>query len=280
MAKKPDGDLDRKRFMREVYSHYWLRARETKYGFMDYDRLLCDMLSDLAPERGKLLEVAIGTGYPIADALSKRGFEIHGVDISPALIERCHTINPAIHAKVGDADNLEFDDGEFDAAYCFHSTWYFPDITRVIDGMTRVTRADGFIAFDIQNRTNPAIAAEFDRRRAQVRPGLGPRLALHARNVAKVVLRRGNPNWHGLIYEVPTDPRTIYDHLGGRGFRVLDPHLNPLSGPGTFPEYPRLVFIVGNMPVSAEPEGAQPLAASVDPPEERSQPEHHSGMFP
>jgi len=241
--------MDRKHFMREVYSHYWLRARETKYGFMDYDQRLCDTIASRSPERGKLLEVAIGTGYPIADALQKHGFEIHGIDISPALIEKCLTTNPAIHAKVGDAENLDYADGEFDAAYCFHSTWYFPDLPRVIDEMLRVTRPDGFIVFDIQNRANPEIAAEYDKRLAQVRPGLGPRLNLHARNLAKVILRRGNPNWHGLVYEVPTDPKAIQEHLGDREYQVLDRELKTVDGPGTFSEYPRLVFIVGKTPV-------------------------------
>lgn len=253
--------------MRDVYSHYWLRARETKYGFMEYDRLLCDMLSgrltDRAPEGGKLLEVAIGTGYPIADALAKRGFEIHGIDISPALVEKCRATNPAIHAKVGDAEQLEYADGEFDAVYCFHSSWYFPDLTRVIDEMLRVTKPGGFIAFDIQNAANPAIAADFDRRRAQVRPGLGPRLNLHARNLAKVILRRGNPNWHAVIYEVPTDPQLVYDHLPRTAatFDVYDRSLNRLPGAGAFSEHPRLVFVVsrvpvGRVPVSPEPEHA------------------------
>lgn len=237
--------------MREVYSHYWLRARETKYGFMDYDQRLCDTISSRSPEGGKLLEVAIGTGYPVADALQKQGFEIHGIDISPALIEKCLATNPAIHAKVGDAENLDYADGEFDAAYCFHSTWYFPDLPRVIDEMLRVTRPDGFIIFDIQNRANPEIAAEYDKRLAQVRPGLGPRLNLHARNLAKVILRHGNPNWHGLVYEVPTDPKAIQEHLGDREYQVLDRELKPLDGPGIFSEYPRLVFIVGKASVSA-----------------------------
>jgi ubiquinone/menaquinone biosynthesis C-methylase UbiE len=244
--------MDRKHFMREVYSQYWARARETKYGFMDYDHRLCDMISNEAPEGGKLLEVAIGTGYPIADALQKSGFEIHGIDISPALIEKCHETNPAIHAKVGDAENLDYADGEFDAVYCFHSTWYFPDLTRVIDEMIRVTRPGGFVVFDIQNRANEAIAAEYDRQRALVRPGLAPRLNLHARNLAKVVLRRGNPNWHGLVYEVPTDPKAIQQHLGDREFRVLDRELNQLSDEnGGFSEYPRLVFVIGKTSVSA-----------------------------
>lgn len=243
--------MDRKHFMREVYSHYWLRARETKYGFMDYDRRLCEMISGRAPERGRLLEVAIGTGYPVADTLQKQGFEIHGVDISPALVEKCRVTNPAIHAKVGDAENLDYKDGEFDAAYCFHSTWYFPDLARVIDEMMRVTRPGGFIAFDIQNGANPGIAADYDRRRALVRPGLGPRLNLHARNVAKVILRRGNPNWHGLVYEVPTDPQTLHSHLGDHAYRVFDRELNELPGRDSFPDAPRLVFVAEKAPVLA-----------------------------
>jgi len=244
--------MDRKHFMREVYSHYWLRARETKYGFMDYDQRLCGMISSQAPERGKLLEVAIGTGYPIADALQKKGFEIHGIDLSPVLIERCRVTNPAIHAKVGDAENLDYADGEFDAVYCFHSTWYFPDLTRVIDEMIRVTRPDGFIVFDIQNRANAQIAAEYDKRLAQVRPGLGPRLNLHARNLAKVVLRRGNPNWHGLVYEVPTDPDVIRQHLGHREYHVLDRELHELKDEGGFTEYPRLVYVIGKTSVDLD----------------------------
>jgi SAM-dependent methyltransferase len=211
---------------------------------MDYDRRLCEMISGRAPERGKLLEVAIGTGYPVADTLQKQGFEIHGIDISPALVEKCLATNPAIHAKVGDAENLEYADGEFDAAYCFHSTWYFPDLNRVIDEMIRVTRPGGFIAFDIQNRAHPEIAGEYDRRRELVRPGFGPRLNLHTRNLAKVVLRRGNPNWHGLVYEVPTDPRSLHEHLAGRAYSVFDRDLNELTGHGTFPDEPRLVFAV------------------------------------
>jgi SAM-dependent methyltransferase len=237
--------------MRDVYSNYWLDARDKKYGFMEYDRYLCEIISSDAKANGKLLEVAIGTGYPVADFLSKSGFEVHGIDISPALVEKCRELNPDIQAKVGDAENLEYADGEFEAAYCFHSSWYFPDLTRVIDEMLRVTRPGGFIAFDIQNRSHPAIAADFEHRQARVRPGVLPRMNLHARNLAKVVLRRGNVNWHAVIYEVPTDPQLVYDHLDKRqvGFQVLgrneaDQSVVPLPGAGAFPDYARLVFVI------------------------------------
>ncbi|WP_162907596.1 class I SAM-dependent methyltransferase [Allorhizocola rhizosphaerae] len=244
--------MDRKTFMRDVYADYWLQARDKKYGFMDYDRRLCELVESESKPEARLLEVAIGTGYPIAGFLARAGHKVHGIDISPALIERCRELNPGIEASVGDAENLAFDDGTFDAVYCFHSTWYFPDLPRVIDEMLRVTREGGAVLFDIQNRSHPAIAADYERRLRQIRPGVGPRLVLQARNVAKVVLRRGNPNWHAVNYEVPTDPQAVTDHLrqspAVQNFSVLarnesDQSLARIDDHCTFPHYPRLIFV-------------------------------------
>jgi SAM-dependent methyltransferase len=241
--------VDQKEFMRDVYANYWLDARDKKYGFMQYDRALCELIGQSADPPGPLLEVAIGTGYPIADFLQKAGFEIHGIDISPALVQRCKELNPQIDAKVGDAENLAFADDTFACTYSFHSSWYFPDLTRVIDEMLRVTKPGGVIMFDIQNRDNPAIAADFDHRTAQVRPGLMPRAQLHARNFAKVLLRRGNPNWHAVIYEVPTYPGLVYDHLADREVTVYgrqedDQALVKLQGRQPFDGYQRLLFVI------------------------------------
>lgn len=242
--------MDRKQFMRDVYPDYWLAARERKYGFMDYDRRLCELVVEGVDPPAEMLEVAIGTGYPVADFLVRCGYGVHGIDIAPSLIDRCRELNPDIDARLGDAEHLEFADDSFDRVYCFHSTWYFPDLPRVIDEMLRVTRAGGRVLFDVQNAANPEIALAHARRVAQVRPGLLPRLALQARNVAKVVLGRGNPNWHGVVYEVPTDPRDVFEHLRRSkasefGVFARDESggsLFPLPGIGPFPDFPRLVF--------------------------------------
>lgn len=233
--------------MRDVYAHFWLDARDKKYGFMAYDRALCELIGELVSLPGPLLEVAIGTGYPIADFLQKAGFDVHGIDISPTLIDRCKQLNPQIDARVGDAENLAFADERFGATYCFHASWYFPDLTRVIDEMLRVTKPGGHVLFDIENRDNVTIAAEFDRLSAQVRPGFVPRAQLHARNVARVLLRRGNPNWHGVLFEVPTYPSVVVDHLRGRevtvyGRREDDQSLVKLPKPSA--EYPRVLFVI------------------------------------
>ena len=209
--------MDRKEFMRDVYSAYWIGARDRIYGFTAYDRHLCASVSAELAGGGKVLEVAVGTGYPIADHLQKAGHEVHGVDISPALVRRCRELNPAIQARVGDAENLEYADATFDVTYCFHASWYFPDLPRAIREMLRVTRPGGAVLLDIQNATNPQVDAAHLRRLHHTRPGLLARTGLHARNVAKVVLRRGNPNWHALDFEVPTDPAVVFGALGAHG---------------------------------------------------------------
>jgi SAM-dependent methyltransferase len=208
--------LDRKDFMRNVYPAYWLRARDKIYGFMAYDRQLCECVSAELAGGGKVLEVAVGTGYPIADHLQKAGHEVHGIDISPELVRRCHELNPAIRARVGDAEHLEYPDRTFDVTYCFHASWYFPNLPRAIREMVRVTRPGGTVLLDIQNALNPQVDAAYRRRLRHIRPGLLARTELHARNLAKVVLRRGNPNWHAVDFEVPTDPAVVVEALGRR----------------------------------------------------------------
>ena len=242
--------MDRKEFMRSVYSGYWIGARDKIYGFMAYDRQLCDYLSAELANGGTVLEVAIGTGYPIADHLQKAGHEVHGVDISPDLVRRCREINPAIHAEVGDAENLAYPDATFDATYCFHSSWYFPDLPRAIGEMVRVTKPGGVVLIDIQNAANAQVDAAYQRRLHRIRPGLLPRAELHARNLAKVVLRRGSPNWHAVNFEVPTDPALVLRSFGERGVDDVtilgrdeaDQTLHKVGADQPLEAIPRLVF--------------------------------------
>jgi ubiquinone/menaquinone biosynthesis C-methylase UbiE len=253
--------MDRKEFMRSVYSGYWLGARDKIYGFMAYDRQLCDYVSaqvvrvdgrsaSSRAETGTVLEVAIGTGYPIADYLQQAGHEVHGVDISPELVDRCRELNPAIQAKVGDAENLDYPDATFDVTYCFHSSWYFPNLARAIGEMVRVTKPGGSVLLDIQNATNAQVDAAYRLRLHRIRPGLPARAELHARNLAKVVLRRGTPNWHAVNFEVPTDPAVVTgalnDHAIGEvtlfGRDESDQTLHKLGADQPLEPFARLVF--------------------------------------
>lgn len=242
--------MDRKTYIRDVYSKYWITAREKIYGFTEYDKNLCNYLCEYVPNGGKVLEVAIGTGYPFGDFFQKAGYLTYGIDISPALIEKCQQINPNIKSKVGDAEDLDYLDNYFDCTYCFHSTWYFPDLNKAIDEMLRVTRPGGLVMFDIQNRNNKEIDSCYQKQLSESK-GLR-RIIRYGKNiVARVILHHGTPIWCSVIHEVPTYPESIYRHLKDRqvtNFKVMveknDESIEVKDGYDSFKDYGRLVFVV------------------------------------
>ena len=38
--KSKENISDRKKYMRDIYSKYWITSREKKYGFLEYDKNL------------------------------------------------------------------------------------------------------------------------------------------------------------------------------------------------------------------------------------------------
>jgi len=133
---------DRKAYMRSTYAKYWKNARDNVYGFMDYDKALIDLIKHNVGEGSSILEVAVGTGEPIAKSIVESGYEVSGIDISDLLIEQCKKNNPEIKCKVDDAEKLSFSDAEFDFTYCVHSAWLIPDFDKAILEMVRVTSCD------------------------------------------------------------------------------------------------------------------------------------------
>lgn len=241
--------MDRKRYMREVYAKSWPFVRQNIYGFMPYDKSLCEYVADKFAAGQKFLEVAIGTGFPFADFFQKQGYSVYGIDIAPSLVEECWNLNSEIECKVGDAEQIDYPDDFFDCTYCFHSTWYFPNLPRALDEMLRVTHPGGMVFFDIQNRNNPKIGQAYQRRVAE-QAGLR-RIYRLAKNIAKIVLRRGRPVWSRIVHEVPTHPEQIYAQLADRGWKqfqvmVRDEQgvLHEHWGKGSLAEFERLVFAV------------------------------------
>jgi SAM-dependent methyltransferase len=242
--------IDRKTYMKEVYSKYWIDAREKKYGFPDYDKNVCSLLVNLAGDvkEKKFLEVAIGTGYPFAFYFNSVA-EVYGIDLSPDLVAKCKEAYPNVRCEVGDAEKLPYQDCSFDIAYCFHSSWYFPNLKKAIDEMIRVTKNVSFIAFDIQNRNNPEIARGFKKNIAETR-GTG-KIKKVIKNLIKIAIGRGTPSWHFIVYETPSYPEDIYKMLKENSRvssynlygRTDNDALKLLPSSSAFPEYSRLVFV-------------------------------------
>ncbi|WP_323373542.1 class I SAM-dependent methyltransferase [Plantactinospora alkalitolerans] len=115
-----------------------------------------------ARARGRILEVAIGTGlnlphYP-TDAT------VTGIELSPAMLaiarQRAADLGRADDLREGDAQRLPFDNDSFDTAVCALSLCAIPDPTTAISEMKRVLVPGGrLLLLDHVRSTWPPIYA-------------------------------------------------------------------------------------------------------------------------
>ncbi|HEY9376438.1 MAG TPA: methyltransferase domain-containing protein, partial [Jiangellaceae bacterium] len=95
-----------------------------------------------------VLDVACGTGVAAraaADIVGDTGAVV-GVDVNPAMLAVAARIRPDIQWLEGDAANLPFESGRFDAVLCQSALFFFPDVPAAIAEMARVLRPRGVLA--------------------------------------------------------------------------------------------------------------------------------------
>jgi len=115
-----------------------------------------------ARAHGRVLEVAVGTGrdlpfYP-ADV------HLTGIDLSPAMLDiarqRAADLGLDVDLRVGNAEELPFDDAAFDTAVCALSLCTIPDPAAAIGEMKRVLVPGGrLLLLDHIGSTWPPIYA-------------------------------------------------------------------------------------------------------------------------
>lgn len=88
------------------------------------DRMIAGLVAEL-PSRARLLDLGCGSGVPSTKVLAKR-FEVVGVDISTAQIEKARVNVPNATFIVGDLTEVEFPIGSFDAVTAFYSLNHVP----------------------------------------------------------------------------------------------------------------------------------------------------------
>ena len=97
----------------------------------------------------RVLDVACGTGNT-AIPLARAGAEVTGVDIASNLLEQARTRAAKENVKAkfeeGDAEQLKFSDGSFDAIISMFGAMFAPRPERVAAEFVRVCRPGGLIA--------------------------------------------------------------------------------------------------------------------------------------
>jgi ubiquinone/menaquinone biosynthesis C-methylase UbiE len=108
----------------------------------------------------KILDAGCGPGtYGIM--LAQAGNEVVGIEISPAGVrvanQRARQKDVNFTARVGDLENLPFDDNTFDICFCGWVLHHFPDINKAVSELARVLKPGGIIALAEPNESNLAV---------------------------------------------------------------------------------------------------------------------------
>lgn len=104
-------------------------------------------LRRVLPPRGdglRLLDVGCGTGHHLA-RLRLQGFEVAGMDGSQAMLERARRNNPGVDLRLGDVEQLPFEDASFDLAVCIEVLRYLPSPEPCLREARRVLRQNGIL---------------------------------------------------------------------------------------------------------------------------------------
>jgi ubiquinone/menaquinone biosynthesis C-methylase UbiE len=131
-----------------------------------------------------VLDVACGTGIlaRTASEIVGSGGRVVGVDINEAMLTVAARVRPDLEWRRGDAAELPFADGEFDAALCQMALMFFPDRTGALREMGRVVGPGGTVAV--------CVPASLD-----AQPAYGPFVGLAARHAGPTALSLLSTYW-------------------------------------------------------------------------------------
>jgi demethylmenaquinone methyltransferase/2-methoxy-6-polyprenyl-1,4-benzoquinol methylase len=106
----------------------------------------------------RALDVATGTG-DLAAELHSRGAEVVGLDFSERMLELARAKEPGVRFQAGNALELPFGDGEFDAVTVGFGARNFSDLPRGLAEMARVTRPGGrVVVLEITTPQKPPLS--------------------------------------------------------------------------------------------------------------------------
>jgi ubiquinone/menaquinone biosynthesis C-methylase UbiE len=95
--------------------------------------------------QGEVLEIALGTGLNIPHYPA--GVQLTGIEFSPAMLDiargRAVELGRDVDLRLGDAEQLEFEDESFDTVVCTYGLCTIPDDRQAVREARRVLRPGG-----------------------------------------------------------------------------------------------------------------------------------------
>ena len=101
-----------------------------------------------------VLDVACGTGVVARTAADRMGGQgrVVGLDLNEGMLAVAGRLRPDIEWRQGDAADLPFEAGSFDAVLCQSALMFFPDRAGALREMARVATPGGTVAVQVWDR--------------------------------------------------------------------------------------------------------------------------------
>ena len=113
--------------LQEIYNGF-AKTYEENRGFFDISEILNSFYSQLATEKGKLLDLGCGAGEPVARFFVDRSWTVTGVDFSEQMLELATNYVPEMKALHADITEVEFESNQFNAITASYSLFHVPSI--------------------------------------------------------------------------------------------------------------------------------------------------------
>ena len=117
----------------EFQKGYWTRA-----GYEQLLRVTLKLVSGLKPKPARVLDVGCGVGRYCSE-LSKKGFDVLGVDYSENLVEAAREAFPKLKFEVANGYDLKFGDRSFDLVISIGALQCLEDYQKFISELCRVS---------------------------------------------------------------------------------------------------------------------------------------------
>jgi len=154
-----DGNIDPASF-RQFEHDGWQSAVDGYHRHWETltSQVIDPMLDALEVSNGvRFLDVATGPGY-LAGAAARRGATATGVDFSAEMTSKARQLYPNVEFKEGDAENLPFPDGCFDAVGISFGMLHFSRPGIALKEACRVLDSGGKVAFTVWDTPDNAKA--------------------------------------------------------------------------------------------------------------------------
>ncbi len=125
----------------------WEKSQKGAFALEQEKKLVLSLISNWRRRHQFLLDVGCGTGV-FLETLWGAGFSVTGLDCSPAMLARARSrLGRHADLHLGWAENLPFEDNEFDYVMMITLLEFCPDPVQVVKEAARVCRKEMLIGF-------------------------------------------------------------------------------------------------------------------------------------